>query len=151
MSRLNNCNHCSRSHGCDVDIFGGSAEVLDLAVVDLDAAPMDNKLREMLRFIPKIVSSPDEFGQVDWRKALNAGWERAKLEAAMYQAGQFQFMNTIAIGNIIPATPLEIAMDLTRERHGEKGYGAIVDMIEKLTRTDVEVSVTVSQRQPQAG
>jgi hypothetical protein len=82
---LNDCAWCSRSHGCDVDILGGSSEAIDQAIVDLGAAPLDEELRELFRFLRKLVQSPGQ-GESDWKAVLEAGWTPTAVDAVAESA-----------------------------------------------------------------
>lgn len=144
VSRLNHCSYCARSHACDVEVLGGDLAAIDAAVTDLDAAPLDDRLRALFRFVRALVREPDTFGPADWERALVAGWSAAELEAAVYVTAQFQFMNTIATGNLIPATPLEVARDLAARRQGPEGYGVVVREVEQRSGVRVRVNVEVT-------
>lgn len=146
VSRLNNCSYCSLSHGCDVSILGGDVDLIDQAIVDLDVAPLDDKLRELFRFIRSLVDTPDQFGAADWQKAMDAGWQAKELESAIYVVGWFQYMNTLATGNLIPATPEELAMDLAQQRQRDGGYAQLCQEIQQEIGKNVSVKVDITER-----
>jgi uncharacterized peroxidase-related enzyme len=141
VSRLNRCVYCSASHAADVDILGGDAVVIEQAVSDLDTAPLDEKQREMFRFVRTLVTGPDGFGEEDWHKAMDAGWRYDELESAIYVAAWFQFMNTIATGNLVPATDREKALNLARSRQKPEMYKELVDSLEELIGKTVTIKI----------
>ncbi|MFQ5661055.1 MAG: carboxymuconolactone decarboxylase family protein [Gammaproteobacteria bacterium] len=147
ISRLNHCSYCSLSHGCDVKVLGAEVGPIDEAVADLEQAPLDDKLRELFRFLRTLVRHPDEFAETDWRRALDSGWQRSELESAIYVAGWFQYMNTLVTGNLIPATSMETAMDLARQRQGPGGYSDTIQFLQQQIGKQVSVSVEISDRE----
>jgi len=144
VSRLNQCVYCSASHSADVDILGGDPLAIEQAVSDLDAAPIDDKQRELFRFVRTLVSKPDDFGEGDWNRAIKAGWRNDELESTIYVAAWFQFMNTIATGNLIPATDRETALALARSRQKPEMYRELVDSLEGLIGK--KISITIEDR-----
>lgn len=141
VSRLNQCVYCSASHSADVDVLGGDGLAIEQAILDLDAAPVDDKQRELFRFVRTLVTSPNEFGERDWHRAMDAGWRNDELESAIYVAGWFQFMNTIATGNLIPATDRKTALELARSRQKPEMYKELVDSLEELLGKKVSLSI----------
>jgi uncharacterized peroxidase-related enzyme len=141
VSRLNRCVYCSASHSADVDILGGDPLVIEQAVADLDAAPLDDKERELFRFVRTLVTKPDDFGIDDWNRAMKAGWRNDELETAIYVAAWFQFMNTIATGNRIPATDRETALALARSRQKPEMYDELVDKLENLIGKKIRITI----------
>lgn len=141
VSRLNHCVYCSASHSADVDILGGDPLAIEQAVSDLDAAPIDDKQRELFRYVRTLVMSPDDFGEGEWNRAMKAGWCSDELESAIYIVAWFQFMNTIATGNLIPATDRDAALALARSRQKPEMYKELVDSLEELIGKKISVRI----------
>lgn len=59
VSRLNQCVYCSASHSADVDVLGGDGLAIEQAILDLDAAPVDDKQRELFRFVRTLAYQPE--------------------------------------------------------------------------------------------
>jgi hypothetical protein len=114
---------------------------IEQAVTDLDAAPIDDKQRELFRFVRTLVKDPDNFGEGNWSRAIEAGWRNDELESAIYTAAWFQFMNTIATGNLIPATDRETAIELARSRQKPEMYKELVGSLEELIGKKVSVII----------
>lgn len=144
VSHLNQCVYCSASHSADVEILGGDVDAVAQAATDLAAAPLDDKMRALFGFVKKIVGSPGEFGERDWHDAMHAGWRNDELESAIYVAAWYQFMNTIATGNLIPATDRETALALARSRQKPEMYDKLVTRLEK--RIGKKVVLTIEDR-----
>lgn len=72
---------------------------------------------------------------------MDAGWRNDELESAIYVAGWFQFMNTIATGNLIPATDRKTALELARSRQKPEMYKELVDSLEELLGKKVSLSI----------
>jgi uncharacterized peroxidase-related enzyme len=145
VSHLNHCVYCSASHSADVEILGGDVDLISQAASDLGAAPMDEQKRALFGFVKKLVDSPDEFGEQDWLQAMDSGWRADELESAIYVAAWYQFMNTIATGNLIPTTDKETALKLARSRQKPEMYQELVDKLEKLIKK--KVVLTIEDRQ----
>ena len=141
VSRLNQCVYCSVSHSADVEILGGDVDAIKQAAADLEAAPLDEKMLGLFGFLRKIIKSPDKFGEHDWRQAMDSGWRSDELESAIYVAAWFQFMNTIATGNLIPATDKDTALELARSRQKPEMYKELVDKLEKLIGKTVSLTI----------
>lgn len=141
VSRLNQCVYCSASHSADVEILGGDVDAVAQAAVDLDAASVDEKTRALFRFVRSMIASPDEFGEKDWQQATDSGWRSDELESAIYVAAWFQFMNTIATGNLIPATDTETALALARSRQKPEMYRELVNSLEELIGKTVSLNI----------
>lgn len=141
VSHLNHCVYCSASHSADVEILGGDVDAIAKAAADLDAAPVDEKTRALFRFVKKLVTSPGEFGEDAWHEAMKAGWRNDELESAIYVAAWYQFMNTIATGNLIPLTDRETALALARSRQKPEMYDELIGKLEKLIRKRVVLSI----------
>lgn len=141
VSRLNQCVYCSASHSADIDVLGGDALAIEQAVSDLDAAPVDEKIREIFRFVRTLVSKPVNFGEQDWQQAMDAGWSKDELESAIYVAAWFQFMNTIATGNLVPATDRETALALARSRQTPEMYKELVNSLEELIGKKLSLTI----------
>lgn len=141
VSRLNECVYCTSSHACDVEILGGDVDAIEQAVCNLNTAQLDDKTRELFRFVRTLVSSSGLFGKADWSQALDAGWRSDELESAVYVAAWFQFMNTIATGNLIPATDKETALELARSRQRPERYEALVKSLEEQIGKTVRLTI----------
>ncbi len=141
VSRLNDCVYCSASHSADVEILGGDVDAIADATVDLNAASLDEKTRALYKFVRTIIKSPDTFGEQDWQDAMDAGWRSDELESAIYVAAWFQFMNTIATGNLIPATDTETALALARSRQNPEMYDELVNSLEELIGKTVSLNI----------
>lgn len=141
VSHLNHCTYCTASHSADVEILGGDPNAIGQAAVDLDAAPLDDKMRALFSFVRKVVNEPETFGESDWRQAMDSGWDSAELESAIYVAAWYQFMNTIATGNLIPATDKETALALARSRQKPEMYDGLVNKLESLIGKKVVLAI----------
>ncbi len=143
VSRLNQCVYCSASHSADVEILGGDVDAIAQAAVDLDTASLDEKTRALFRFVRSMISSPDDFGEKDWQQAMDSGWRNDELESAIYVAAWFQFMNTIATGNLIPATDTETALALVRSRQKSEMYDELVNSLEEQIGKTVSLNIEI--------
>jgi len=141
VSRLNECVYCSASHSADVEILGGDVDAIADAAVDLDTASLDDKTRALYKFVRTIIKSPEAFGENDWQQAMDSGWRNDELESAIYVAAWFQFMNTIATGNLVPETDRETALKLARSRQKPEMYEGLVKSLEEQIGKTVSLNI----------
>lgn len=127
VSGLNACCYCHGVHEATARAFGLPSGVLDALLADIDAAPVDARLRPLLRYARKLTLEPARMTQRDVDAILDAGWgEQAVLDAAAV-CGLFNLMNRLVEGAGITAPPDYAAMAGQRLREG--GYAALKDLL----------------------
>lgn len=123
VSGLNACGYCHGVHEATAQAFGLSAGVLDALLDDVDVAPVDARLKSLLRYARKLTLEPARMTQRDVDSILGDGWsEQAVLDAAAV-CGLFNLMNRLVEGAGITAPPDYAAMAGQRLRAG--GYAAL--------------------------
>src|SRR5262249_36054485 len=65
VSGVNACNYCHGVHTATAEAFGVPPGLLAAALADLDAAPVDERLRPVLRYVGKLTSTPSRMAQED--------------------------------------------------------------------------------------
>jgi alkylhydroperoxidase family enzyme len=94
-------------------------ELVDAVLDNFESAPIDERLRETLRFLQAMTLTPDE---LDASRALAAGASREALRDAVYVAAAFNLIDRFA--DSIGARPGS-AVGLSREQvlaHGQRFY-----------------------------
>ena len=70
--------------------------MVDAVLDDLDAAPIDERLRETLRFLRKLTLEPDELRPGDAAQVLATGVSREALEDAVDVCALFNIIDRVA-------------------------------------------------------
>lgn len=107
---------------------GVPAGVARAAVADLDAVPVGDRLRPVLRYVGKLTRTPAEMTQQDVAGVLAAGWDEAALHHAVLVCALFNFMNRVVDGLGVRSD--ESYFQLSGQRLVDVGYsglGALLD------------------------
>lgn len=105
VSRLNQCNYCSKVHNSAVGAFGFPADLVECLLEDIDSAPVSEKLKPILRFVRKLTLDQTRMVQRDADAVLNAGWDQDDLALAVAICSLFNFMNRMVHGLGIEEDP----------------------------------------------
>lgn len=121
VSGLNACGFCYGAHKLYADIFGFDAQIVEHMVADLETAPIDSKLKPLLRYAAKLKNLPPRLTLEDAQAVYDAGWSERALFDAIEIAALFNYMNRIIEGTGVsfdyeanPPTPEERAFRRTR-------------------------------------
>ena len=121
VSGLNACTFCYGAHKLYADIFGFDARIVEEMVADLDAAPIDERLKPLLRYAAKLKSLPPKLTPADAKAVYDAGWTERALFDTIEIAALFNYMNRIIEGTGVsydfdanPPTAAEREMRRTR-------------------------------------
>lgn len=127
VSGLNACTFCFGSHKIIASKFGIDEAMIDALVEDIDSAPVDEKLKPILRYVGKLTRLPTQLTAKDSAAVFDAGWSERALYDAVQVCAIFNFMNRIIEGTGVTfdyAKNPEIADELrNRENHSYAGFG----------------------------
>lgn len=98
VSGLNACSFCFGAHKIYARVFGIDDGVIDALVADIDSAPIDEKLKPLLRYVAKLKNLPPMLTSADATAVYEAGWSERALYDAVQVAALFNFMNRIIEG-----------------------------------------------------
>ena len=98
VSGLNDCGYCHGIHTVTAEAFGVPEGLLGAALVDLDAAPVGEKMRPVLAYVGKLTLSPAKVTQADADAVFAAGWGEDALHSAVLVCGLFNLMNRMVEG-----------------------------------------------------
>lgn len=98
ISGLNACNFCFGAHKLYARAFGIEDAVIDALVADLETAPVDDKLKPLLRYVAKLKELPPHLTDADAQAVYDAGWSERALYDAVQVAALFHLMNRIIEG-----------------------------------------------------
>ncbi len=116
VSGLNGCRFCTNAHTVYAESYGMPEGVVEACLHDLDGAPIDERLKPILRYAGKLTKAPETVDKTDVEAILAAGWlEEAVADTAMVVA-LFNFMNRIVMGHGVDAFADYYAKRLTMAR-----------------------------------
>ncbi|OGA14324.1 MAG: peroxidase [Betaproteobacteria bacterium RIFCSPLOWO2_02_FULL_63_19] len=127
VSGLNACRYCHGVHEATAREFGISADVMAHLLADVDRAPVDEKLRPLLRYVKKLTLSPARMTQADADAVFAAGWGDQALHDAVSVCALFNFMNRLVEGLGIRAG--EDYFQAASKRLHEGGYAGLLKLL----------------------
>jgi uncharacterized peroxidase-related enzyme len=98
VSGVNSCGYCHGIHTITAEAFGVPEGLLAAAVRDLDAAPVDEKIRPVLAYVGKLTRTPSRMTRDDAEAVFAAGWDDRALHDAIQVCALFNFMNRVVEG-----------------------------------------------------
>lgn len=123
VSGVNSCGYCHGVHTVTAEACGIEAGVAPAAVADLDAAPVPDRMRPVLRYVGKLTRSPAAVTRADAEEVLAAGWDEDALHSAVMVCALFNFMNRMVEGHGITAGADYFAT--SGQRLKEVGYAGL--------------------------
>ena len=121
VSGLNNCSFCFGAHKLYARAFGVDEALIDALIADLDTAPVDERMKPILRYVAKLRNLPPRLGAADATAVYAAGWSERALFDAIQVAALFHYMNRIVEGTGVsfdyaasPPSEQDIAVRRTR-------------------------------------
>ncbi len=115
------CDFVSGSHAEVAYAWGVQAGVVEELLEDPEIAPVEERLRSILRFVRKLVAAPDELGQADADAVFDAGWDEDALHDAIAVTARAAFMQALVQGHGFEPPSREEAVKHARRRV-ERGY-----------------------------
>lgn len=98
VSGLNACTFCFGAHKLYARAFGIEEAVIDALIEDVDAAPVEDKLKPLLKYVAKLKDLPTRITPDDAKAVYDAGWSERALFDAIQVAALFNYMNRIIEG-----------------------------------------------------
>ncbi|HEY0449917.1 carboxymuconolactone decarboxylase family protein [Actinophytocola sp.] len=128
VSGVNSCGYCHGVHTVAAEVCGIERGAIPAALDDLDAAPVEDKLRPVLRYVGKLTRSPSSITRADAEEVLGAGWDERALHYAVMVCALFNFMNRMVEGHGISAGPDYFAE--SGERLKKVGYAGLNQVLD---------------------
>ncbi len=130
-SGLNRCSYCYRSHSYTAAHMGIGREVIESLIDDVDAAPVEAKLKPLLRYVRTLNQTPHQLTGKDAEAVYDAGWDENALMTAIMVCAYFNFCNRMSdgVGLDIPDEQLNsiarvLAHDGYRQAYADAGVKA---------------------------
>jgi uncharacterized peroxidase-related enzyme len=129
VSGLNSCHYCHGIHTATAEAFGVPQGLLAQLLSDLDAAPIDAPMRELLRYARALTLTPSRVSPADAEAVFAAGWEERALFDAVSICGLFNLMNRLVEGVGLDADEAYFAFAAQR-LSADAGYLGLRDAID---------------------
>ena len=127
VSGLNACGYCHGVHRATAEAFGIAEGTLDALLGDPDTAPVDARMRPVLRYVRKLTEAPSRVTPDEVGAVLDAGWSERAVHDAASICGLFNLMNRIVDGLGLRAGDEYFA--LSSRRLADIGYAGLRDML----------------------
>lgn len=122
VSALNQCQFCTGVHSSVAAANGIDEALLRAIVDDLDVAPVDERLRPVLRYVRKLTEAPAKMTQADADAVYAAGWDENALADAVEICALFNFYNRLVEGHGVKGS--QDYFERATEFLGRHGYAA---------------------------
>src|SRR5215468_3129992 len=114
VSGVNACMYCHGVHTATAEAFGVPTGLLAAALADLDTAPVEDRMKPVLRYAGKLTRTPSRMTKADADAVFAAGWDEQALHDAVVVCALFNFMNRVVDGLGIRAGDAYFATSGTR-------------------------------------
>ena len=105
VSGLNSCAYCYGVHSLTATAFGIDETVFDALMSDPDGAPIDGKMKPLLRLARRLTLEPAKTIQADIDAVTGAGWKEQTAHDAILVCCMFNFMNRLLDGHGVKGNP----------------------------------------------
>jgi uncharacterized peroxidase-related enzyme len=92
-SSLNDCEFCMKAHAAVASILLEDDELVWSVIHDLETSSLENKRKELLRFVRQITLTPASISAADTQRLNAAGWDDASIFYAISACALFNFYN----------------------------------------------------------
>jgi uncharacterized peroxidase-related enzyme len=92
-SSLNDCEFCMKAHAAVASILLEDEELVWSVIRDLETSSLENKRKELLRFVRQITLAPSSITAADTQRLNAAGWDDAAIFYAISACALFNFYN----------------------------------------------------------
>ena len=129
VSGLNACDYCHGVHAATAREFGIPEGLMVKLFESVDEAPIDEKMKPILRYVRKLTLSPSKMTRADAEAVFAAGWNDQALHDAVSTCALFNFMNRFVEGHGIKAGPEYFSVSAKRLHEG--GYQGLLRLISR--------------------
>jgi uncharacterized peroxidase-related enzyme len=120
VSGVNSCRFCFGAHSRVAQAFGADEGLLSVLLDDIEVAPVEARLKPLLRYVRKLTQTPSRMTEADAAAVYDAGWSDEALLHAIAVCAYFNNMNRLVEGCGIVGTPE--GYDLAAKQLFEHGY-----------------------------
>jgi uncharacterized peroxidase-related enzyme len=127
VSGLNGCRYCHGVHTATGEALGVPQGAVKGLLEDFGSAPVDARLKPVLRYFAKLTRTPDGLTSDDADAVYAAGWDQDALYHAVATCALFNFMNRLVEGLGIELQ--EAYVPVAAERLSKRGYTELLRML----------------------
>jgi uncharacterized peroxidase-related enzyme len=102
-SYRNECGFCTQAHAAAAAEMLGDEALVWQALKDVEAAPLDEKTKALLRFTDKLTNHLPAVGAADIQHLRDHGWDDEAIYYAVTTCALFNFYNRWITGTGVPA------------------------------------------------
>lgn len=102
--------------------FGVDADVFSALIEKLETAPVNDKLKPVLRYVKKLTETPSKMVAADADAIFAAGWEERALTDAVLICGLFNMANRVVDGHGVNQNMPQEVFEESGERLSQFGY-----------------------------
>ncbi|MBS0418059.1 MAG: peroxidase-related enzyme [Proteobacteria bacterium] len=129
VSYLNGCMYCYGVHAAMAYRLGIASEALEQLAQDVDAGPVPQKMKPVLRYAERLTRDPDGVRESDVEAILAEGWNEVAIYHTVAVTALFNFMNRLVEGLGIELDPGDLPV--AAKRLAEQGYLPLIELIHK--------------------
>ncbi|MBF0277459.1 MAG: carboxymuconolactone decarboxylase family protein [SAR324 cluster bacterium] len=108
ISGLNACRYCFGTHQKIAEAFGYSQELIVALFDNVDTAPIDERLKPILKYLKILTETPAKLSQSDADAIFAAGWDDDAFSDAVTLGALWNFVNRMAMGHGLETLPEEV-------------------------------------------
>ncbi|MHC4995462.1 MAG: carboxymuconolactone decarboxylase family protein [Planctomycetota bacterium] len=127
VSGLNACRYCHGIHTMVAERFGVEPGLIKQLIADLDAAPIEENFKAVLRYVRKLTEEPSRIVPSDAEALYEAGWDDRGVYEAVMTCALFNFMNRMVDG--LGVNPEDEYLCFSADRLSEGGYGRLLNLM----------------------
>ncbi len=127
VSGLNACTYCHGVHSVTAEAFGIKEGTLQALLDNVDTAPVDSRMKPLLRYASKLTRLPARLTTADAEAVYAAGWNDKALHDAISVCALFNFMNRFVEG--IGVTANADYFQLSGKRLHQNGYAGLLKLL----------------------
>jgi uncharacterized peroxidase-related enzyme len=128
VSGLNGCAYCRGIHTVTAEEFGVPEGLVAAALADLDTAPVEDRMRPVLRYLKILTRAPATLTAEDADAVFAVGWDERALHDAVLVGSLFNFMNRMVEGLGIRAD--ERYAEESGKRLHDAGYAGLARLLD---------------------
>jgi uncharacterized peroxidase-related enzyme len=98
VSGLNACAYCHGTHVGVAEARGVAPDLINALLVDIETAPIEAKMKPLLRYVRKLTLSPAQITEADGAAVYDVGWGDDALFSAVLVTALFNFYNRLVEG-----------------------------------------------------
>jgi uncharacterized peroxidase-related enzyme len=98
VSGLNACTYCHGTHLGVAEACGIAPDLIKALLTDIEAAPLEAKMKPILRYARKLTRSPAHMTEADAAAVYDVGWGDDALYSTVLVTALFNFYNRMVDG-----------------------------------------------------